>query len=163
MIAIPSKSPSALKLAAKSLGSTGPGRLNESVNGPGGHNFRIFIWKTRACFLIVSPPVTTPLIRTLPLDWTSQLNLPATKYDVNQQSRNNLYGKHEYRSGCYEFIIRWKSMDFRKKGKQDKDQLRQILIEATCNWKWSHFHYITIFCFTLLSTLSFIFLFLVLK
>lgn len=62
LIITPSKMPSGLKLGAKSLGSTGPGRLNESVNGPGEHNCLIFILKTRDCLVIVLPPVSTPLI-----------------------------------------------------------------------------------------------------
>lgn len=56
----PSKMPSDLKLGAKSLGSTGPGRLKESVNGPGGHNCRNSISKTRDRFVIVLPPVVKP-------------------------------------------------------------------------------------------------------
>jgi len=32
-----SKMPSVLNLGETSLGSTGPGRLKETVNGPGGH------------------------------------------------------------------------------------------------------------------------------
>lgn len=78
-----SKMPSDLKFGANSLGSTGPGRLKESVNGPGGHNCWNSISKTRDRFFIVLPPAVDPRRWTMPLDSISQLNGPATTNDIN--------------------------------------------------------------------------------
>jgi len=76
----PSKIPSDRKLGENSRGSTGPGRLKHSLNGPGGHSFRIFISNTRECLLIFfSPVVVDPSSITFPSDSISQLNSPAHK------------------------------------------------------------------------------------
>lgn len=76
--------PSDLKLGAKSLGSIGPGRLNESVNGPGGHSCWNSISKTRPRFFMVLPPDVIPRRWTFPLDSISQLKWPATTNDINR-------------------------------------------------------------------------------
>lgn len=75
-----SKIPSDRKLGENSRGSTGPGRLKHSLNGPGGHSFLTFISKTRECLLIVfSPVVVIPSRITFPSDSISQLNSPTQK------------------------------------------------------------------------------------
>ena len=72
-----SRMPSGRKVGEDNRGSTGPGRLKEIENGPGGHSCWTFIWNTADESFGTPTPVITPSMWTLPSRWISHFTLPA--------------------------------------------------------------------------------------